>query len=278
MRGRPYSDDFSTATDVQVRGDFMHEMTHIWQNQHGKNTSDLIVLHGLQGQAVYDLSGLGPDSIWNDVNGERQGEIVKNIYILQNGGTVTNGNLSLQQYQDILSRTPWHTQAPMEPIKPVPGEVPECFVRGTPILLADGSSKPIEQVQPGDLVLAFAGRTALQPRRVVRLFENATTELLELTPAPGHRRDAEDVGFGTLTVTRGHSFLTADGTFEEIGKTIHQSQLSGMPAQIVLASGATIAVYAKLIRWASNIEDRYEQSEVLDYSSDGNAALAPKIQ
>lgn len=218
MRGRPYSDDFSTAS-LEVRGDFMHELTHIWQNQHGKNTSNLIVLHAVEGEDVYKLSGVNPNSTWDDLNGEQQGEVVKNIYMMKNGGTVTNGTLSLQQSQDILSRTPWHTQAPMEPIKPVPGEAPECFVRGTPILLADGSSKPIEQVQAGDLVLAFAGRSALQPRRVVRLFENVTTELLELTPAPSHRRDAEDVGFGTLTVTPGHSFLTADGTFEEIGKT-----------------------------------------------------------
>ena len=51
-----------------------------------------------------------------------------------------------------------------------------------------------------------------------------------------------------------------------------------MPAQIVLASGTTIAVYAELIRWTSNTEDRYERSELLAFSSSGNAALAPKIQ
>jgi hypothetical protein len=148
-----------------------------------------------------------------------------------------------------------------------------CFVRGTPILLADGNRKPIEQIEVGDIVFAFDGRGELQPRRVLRLFENTTTELIELSPAPDHRSE-----FTTLTVTPGHAFLTADGQFREIGKTIRQSNLQGASAQIVLSSGTIIGVQAKHIDWSLATADRYERSEVLSYASVGNSALAPRIE
>ena len=44
-----------------------------------------------------------------------------------------------------------------------------CFVRGTPVLLADGNRKPIEQIEVGDIVFAFDELGELQPRRVLRL-------------------------------------------------------------------------------------------------------------
>jgi hypothetical protein len=153
-----------------------------------------------------------------------------------------------------------------------------CFVRGTPVLLADGQRKPIEEIEVGNIVFAFDGRGQLQPRRVLRLFENTTTELIELSPAPDHRREAEAVGFTTLTVTPGHAFLTADGQFREIGKTIKQSNLQGACAQIVLSSGTVIGVQAKHIAWSLETADRYERSEVLSYASVGNTALAPRIE
>ena len=153
-----------------------------------------------------------------------------------------------------------------------------CFVRGTPILLAGGNRKPIEQIEVGDIVFAFDGRGQLQPRRVLRLFENTTTELIELSPAPDHRREAEAAGFTTLTVTPGHAFLTADGQFREIGKTIKQSNLQGAPAQIVLSSGTVIGVQVKHIAWSLKTADRYERSDVLSYASVGNRALAPRIE
>ena len=153
-----------------------------------------------------------------------------------------------------------------------------CFVRGTPVLLADGNRKPIEQIEVGDIVFAFDGCGKLQPRRVLRLFENITTELIELSPAPDHRSEAETVGFTTLTVTPGHAFLTADGEFREIGKTIKQSNLQGAPAQIVLSSGTVIGVQAKHIAWSLETADRYERWEVLSYASVGNTALAPQIE
>jgi hypothetical protein len=52
-------------------------------------------------------------------------------------------------------------------------------------LLADGSEKPIEEIIPGDKVLAFdgeadSGRGALQPREFVRLFGGVTQDWIRI--------------------------------------------------------------------------------------------------
>lgn len=83
---------------------------------------------------------------------------------------------------------------------------PRCFLPGTPILMADGSEKPIEQVRIGDLVLAFdataaLGRGALVPRPVTRTFQNITQTIIDLR--------------GTR-MTPGHVCLTDHGRFETI--------------------------------------------------------------
>lgn len=63
---------------------------------------------------------------------------------------------------------------------------PECFPAGTQVTLADGTMTPIENIRVGDQVLAFSGGTEngrgeLVPKRVIRLFENMTTEWIKLT-------------------------------------------------------------------------------------------------
>jgi hypothetical protein len=54
-----------------------------------------------------------------------------------------------------------------------------CFAAGTAILMADGSERPIETVEPGDWVVAFDGDRT-EARQVTRLFRNVTTEWLIL--------------------------------------------------------------------------------------------------
>ena len=81
-----------------------------------------------------------------------------------------------------------------------------CFLPGTPILMADGTEKPIEQIRIGDLVLAFdahaaLGRGALVPRPVTRTFQNITQTIIDLR--------------GTR-MTPGHVCLTDHGRFETI--------------------------------------------------------------
>ena len=272
----PYSDDFSRA-GPEMKATFMHEVNHIWQAQHGVDVSGeraLLEFQAQRGVNVYSLAGATGNTKWGDLNVEQQGDVVLNIYRMQNGLAATNPNLSLQDYQRIFNSSTWHGQAPTEPITVDSG--PKCFVRGTPILLADGSSKPIEKISVGDLVLAFDKDASLKPRRVVRLFENTTRQLLEISVVPKNAIEAQKAGFELLTVTPGHSFLTVEGDFKEIGEIIRRSELQGSAARIVLSTGAVVSIQAKYICWASETQDRYERSMIFEYAASGSAALKPK--
>jgi DNA helicase II / ATP-dependent DNA helicase PcrA len=48
----------------------------------------------------------------------------------------------------------------------VVGDDDQCFVAGTAVTMADGSTRPIESVSPGDLVLSCYGSDELRPARV----------------------------------------------------------------------------------------------------------------
>ena len=58
-----------------------------------------------------------------------------------------------------------------------PGSLPyqHCFVAGTPVLTGGGKTRPIDQIQPGEAVLAVSDsdpQAKPQPRRVERVFAN----------------------------------------------------------------------------------------------------------
>ncbi len=71
---------------------------------------------------------------------------------------------------------------------------PRCFLAGTPILMADGTTKPIEAIRPGDEVAAFDpeaqwGLGPLKPGKVTRTFTNVTRTIINLRGlhmTPGH--------------------------------------------------------------------------------------------
>ncbi|UES54002.1 calcium-binding protein [Roseibium aggregatum] len=94
-----------------------------------------------------------------------------------------------------------------------------CFAAGTLVTLADGSKRPIEQIQIGDRVAAFletekvgvavgSNTTApilhnpLQVATVTELIRNTNQKLIEVNG---------------VKVTPGHRFYCADGEFREIG-------------------------------------------------------------
>ncbi|MBC7767387.1 MAG: cadherin domain-containing protein [Phycisphaerales bacterium] len=84
-----------------------------------------------------------------------------------------------------------------------------CFVGGTPILLSDGSRKPIECVAVGDRVFAFdpneqGGRGELHEKRVTQTFSKEANDVVELN--------------GSLRVTLGHVFFTANGEFKKLAE------------------------------------------------------------
>ena len=87
-----------------------------------------------------------------------------------------------------VGNTPNHTLPPVgntsAPVKlDKPEQVPVCFARGTLVLLANGSSKAIETIQAGDMVLAAPENDPeAKPKacRVVEVYHNDPRPLLEV--------------------------------------------------------------------------------------------------
>ncbi|WP_286192532.1 DUF4214 domain-containing protein [Stappia sp. BW2] len=77
-----------------------------------------------------------------------------------------------------------------------------CFAAGTLILLADGSEKPIEEIQLEDEVMSFDSLGVLEARRVIDLIVHDDQHVMNID--------------GVL-VTPNHPFLLPDGSFKPIG-------------------------------------------------------------
>jgi hypothetical protein len=106
-----------------------------------------------------------------------------------------------------------------------------CFPAGTGVLMGDGSRKDIEDVRPGDRVLAtdpVSGRTAVQEvtRRIVTQDDKRFNELTLATPAGAERVTATDRHpfwspsqrgwVDADALAPGMSLLTDDGTTVEV--------------------------------------------------------------
>jgi DNA helicase II / ATP-dependent DNA helicase PcrA len=82
------------------------------------------------------------------------------------------------------------------------GDDDQCLEEGTPIALEDGTSKPIEQVAIGDMVLSCYGRNEFRPARVTRAVRRQYSESMirirtrsghSITSTPGHIHFADIV-------------------------------------------------------------------------------------
>jgi len=93
-----------------------------------------------------------------------------------------------------------------------------CFTSETPILMSDGTYKPIEKIKIGDEVMAFDGLGKLQPRKVTHTF---------ITP------DQEVVQLGNIKVTLGHHFLQSDGSFKALGEIDKNGYLVGVTGKLI---------------------------------------------
>jgi hypothetical protein len=113
-------------------------------------------------------------------------------------------------------------EANLQPIPP-PIRV-ECFPPGTPITLADGSAKPIEQVQPAEWVLTFDRAThALVPAQV--------TELIVRQDAQRFVRIND-----ALVATDNHPFFTETGWVRAMDLQIGATLLSLGNARAAIAA------------------------------------------
>ena len=98
-----------------------------------------------------------------------------------------------------------------------------CFAGDTPILMADGTERPIKDVRLGDMVMAFDGLGPLEPRRVVGLMVHAG-------------REVRDIG---VLVTPEHRFLTPDGDHKPLEQIIEREGLA------INADGGSVAITAR---------------------------------
>ncbi len=69
----------------------------------------------------------------------------------------------------------------------VVGDDDQCLVGGTPITMADGSTRPIEEIQPGDLVLSSYGSGDFRPAKVLRTRTSTAAEGVVVTTKSGRR-------------------------------------------------------------------------------------------
>ncbi len=76
-----------------------------------------------------------------------------------------------------------------------------CFAAGTPVLMADGAWRPIDQVTVGSAVLSY-------DEEVGRVTANAVTKVLHHAAEPIHRAVVESVGHDLLLTTN-HPFYSA---------------------------------------------------------------------
>ena len=97
-----------------------------------------------------------------------------------------------------------------------------CFLEGTPVLLADGSQLPIEQIKPGDKVQGFNNDGKLVSSSVRKVFRIEQEKYLLIRTANR-----------SVFVTFDHPFYIGDGKFKkagdfQIGDDIHVLNLNGL--------------------------------------------------
>ena len=114
-----------------------------------------------------------------------------------------------------------------------------CFVAGTPVLLADGSSKPIEDIAVGDQVTAYNPDTGqTETRDVVRTYVHHDVPSYDVTLDIGER----------VTTTSEHPFWVEGRGWTpaaqlRAGDPLRQPDVSTVAVQSVHATGQTATVY-----------------------------------
>lgn len=203
-----YSNDFSLVANVEHRAFFVHEAAHVLQLQNGRPP----LVNGLLPQIFstvtgrieerYDFSDKLADGVdfkrWTI---EEQARYFEYLYMRleeKRGATLDpDRKPAIPSLEELLAvDTSRYSGLALGGAV----ERDECFLAGTPVTMADGSTKPIEQVEAGDWVLSFDHKTGeTKPGRVKRTMQNRAKIILDF--------------HGTF-VTPGHVYWCAGGTFE----------------------------------------------------------------
>lgn len=149
----------------------------------------------------------------------------------------------------------------------------KCFAAGTRIKSACGGETPIEDICAKNLVLAFdpsvdAGRGALVPRRVTRVFRNITREWVILSWF-------ENGETHELTCTPGHHFLDEFGNFPTIADILKRG--TDEEATVVLDDGQLRRVSARRVIYSAETAYLYERASKLETPVAGGLALSPVL-
>lgn len=149
-------------------------------------------------------------------------------------------------------------------------ENPQCFPRGTPVLLDDGTTVPIEEITVNSVVSAFdgeasAGRGELRGQRVVQLFENVTDSFYCL--------NFED-GRAPLYVTKGHLFLDEVGNFTTIESLV---KLSGGNVRLVDRTGQIVTATSELIAFSNETANLFERASTKTRAVNGNVVFKENV-
>ena len=150
-----------------------------------------------------------------------------------------------------------------------------CFVAGTPVLMADGTTKPIEQVKAGDYVLSRDIATdKTEAKSVKRTFQNHTLATLVLTfsdgthveTTPGHPfyvdgqgfMLAGELGIGTSIVTRaGPSVQLTSIERHNLPATIYNFEVEDTHTYFVGEVGLWVHNQSYLTKRADAAADRH---------------------
>lgn len=227
-----YSDDFSAAGSALI-GTFIHEMVHVWQLQNWG-----IVEYTARGAASvnnYDYRAIfNSGASFDSLPMEAQAQFISDYYRSLNGLGPQDLLMGRRLPTDFWRALP---QSVIDATKTQVLEqwVPRCFLAGTPVTMANGSQKPIEEIRIGDRVMAFDefadnGMGKLVPQRVTRTMQGTTTEVIDLRG---------------LRVTPGHRFLSDGGVWIAIEKILKDDgiiveQRSQGPVQVRARTGAAV--------------------------------------
>ncbi|MFD7735172.1 RHS repeat-associated core domain-containing protein [Kitasatospora phosalacinea] len=159
---------------------------------------------------------------------------------------------------------------------------PNSFTTGTPVLLADGSTKPIEEVTTGDLVLALDPTTGESgPRRVLATIESphdtefttlAVTDdqtglASEITSTPEHPywdvtteqwTEARGLAAGEkLRTTTGTATITSTHTRTAAGQPAYNLTVEGIHTYYVLSGATPVLVHNNEGNEIGDIREKY---------------------
>ncbi len=90
-----YKADFSTNVDDTAW--IIHELTHVWQYQHGAN-----VILAAPGSRKYDYGKISRATRFSDLNIEQQASVVADYYLIGKGYKPEHGSGTLADYRAVI--------------------------------------------------------------------------------------------------------------------------------------------------------------------------------